>query len=439
LSIENFFNNNKILDLSFFNFRNAITAAYFADQDLKVLKINDNFRKFFPILGNVTDFYFPDILQQLGVPNTQIEEFITNINEQGFVLIPEIHIFVKEEEHVFSLLSTKTYDDNFSYLSGVQGQFVDRTSEWRLGKEREDLLEQKNRDRQIIEEKSQHLENLATRLAQYLSPQVYQVIFSNKEAQQRSHARKNLTVFLSDIVQFTDIADTMEPERLATVINSYLSEMAAIAIDCGGTIDKFIGDAVLVFFGDPESDGEREDAVKCVEMALRMQLRVSELQKYWKKIGVLKGLHVRMGVATGYCTVGNFGSKQRLDYTVLGRPVNLAARLEAIAKPGKILIDDNTHTLIQGSVNCELLETVTLKGFARPVQAYQVVDFILGENRERRRELSRTGKHVEVSVNDSSDIHAAIKELRRIQEDFEKQFGKTADSDGEVIEGSGIE
>jgi class 3 adenylate cyclase len=423
MSFDSFFNHSNIIDLSFFNFRNAITAAYFADKDLIVLKTNDRFRSFFPILGNITNFYFPDVLEQLGVPIPQIEEFITNINGKGFVLIPEIHIRIKDEDLVFSLLSTRTHDDDFSYLSGVQGQFVDRTSEWRLGQQREDLLDQKQRDSKIIEEKSQRLSTLATRLAQYLSPQIYQAIFSDKEDHQKSHARKNLTIFLSDIVQFTDISDTLEPERLATFINSYLSEMASIAIDCGGTIDKFIGDAILVFFGDPESDGDREDAIKCVEMAIRMQTRIAELQKYWQTIGVSQVVRVRMGIATGFCTVGNFGSKQRLDYTVLGRSVNLAARLEAIAEPDKILIDENTHNLIQGSVICEPIEEIKLKGFARPVQAYRVVDFIRDENRARRRQLTRTGKHVEVSINDSSDIHAAIQELHSIQKDLQKKFG----------------
>ena len=133
----------------------------------------------------------------------------------------------------------------------------------------------------------------------------------------------------------------MEPERLALVINSYLSEMSSIALECGGTIDKFIGDAILVFFGDPETDGDTEDALKCLEMALRMRLRIKELQKYWQKLGVSSGLEVRMGIATGYCTVGNFGSQMRLDYTVLGSPVNLAARLQSLAEPDSILIDED--------------------------------------------------------------------------------------------------
>ena len=423
MKLEDFLNEKNIIDLSFFNFRNAITAAYFANKDLRILRVNDNFKKFFPVLGSVTNAYFPDVLVQLGVPGEQIDHFVSNIEDKGFVQIPAIHIRVNGEERVYSLLSTRTNDDVFSYLNSIQGQFVDRTDEWNLRKEREELLEQKVRDQEIIEEKSRRLENLANRLAKYLSPQIYQSIFTDSEEARKAHARKNLTVFFSDIVKFTDLTDILEPERLATVINSYLSEMASIALDCGGTIDKFIGDSVFVFFGDPESNGEIEDALKCVEMALRMRTRVAELQKYWLSHGVLQEMHIRMGIATGYCTVGNFGSEQRLDYTALGRPVNLAARLEGLAEPDGILIDESTHGLIHDHVSCERIDQVTLKGFVRPVQVYQVGDFFSEEHRERRQRLSRVGKHVEVNVIDSSDIRALIEELRQIQEDFEKQLG----------------
>ena len=170
MNIEDFFNEKNIVDLSFFNFRNAITAAYFADSALKVLQVNDNFRKFFPILGNVTNVDFPDVLEQLGVPGKQIDSFINDINETGSVLIPEVHIQIESEHRVYSILSTRTQDPAFSYLNGVQGQFVDRTQEWNLRREREELIEQKERDQELILNKTLQLENLAKRLAKYLSP-----------------------------------------------------------------------------------------------------------------------------------------------------------------------------------------------------------------------------------------------------------------------------
>ena len=424
MKIEDLFNRATIIDLSFFNFRNAISACYFATGELEILRVNENFRKFFPVLGNVTNAYFPDVLEQLGVPAEQIEDFVTGLDGRGWVLIPQIRITIDGEMRVFSLMSTRTTDESFTYLNGVQGQFVDRTEEWKLRHEREELLEQKLRDREIIEEKTRRLEELATRLAKYLSPQVYESIFSGRHDAAQPTQRKNLTVFFSDIEAFADLSDSLDPERVATIINSYLSEMAAIALECGGTIDKFIGDAVLVFFGDPETLGEEEDAHRAVEMALRMQKRVEELQGFWKRHGASRGLRVRMAIATGYCTVGNFGSEQRLEYTALGGPVNLAARLQLNAPPGGVLVAESTYNLISDAVDCEHFDELTPKGFSRPVQVYRVKDFFSEAHRERRQRLSRVGDHVEVNVIDSSDIRAAIEELRRIQQEFEQQFAE---------------
>jgi len=422
MKVEDFFNQQNIIDLSFFNFYNAITACYYARDNLEILKVNDNFLGFFPILGNVKNAYFPDVLEQIGLPGRQIEEFVRDITEKGTVLIPEIKISINDEDRVFSLLSTRTKNDSFTYLNGVQGQFVDRTAEFNLRKERQNLLDEKIRDREIIEEKSKQLESLATRLAKYLSPQIYQSIFENENEGEQTHARKNLTIFLSDIVKFTDLADTLEPERLAAVINTYLSEMSAIAVECGGTIDKFIGDAVLIFFGDPETEGEQEDALKCAEMAIRMMKRVGELNKHWKKLGVVDGLKVRMGISTGFCTVGNFGSDLRLDYTVLGSPVNLAARLQTTAEHNTILIDEYTKDLINSHVNSKYIDDITPKGFARPIPVYRLKDFKSAKHRKRRKSLSHVGDRVEVNVLDSSNIQAAIEELKRIQEKFESDY-----------------
>ena len=263
---------------------------------------------------------------------------------------------------------------------------------------------------------------LANRLAKYLSPQIYESIFSNTHSDLGTHQRKNLTVFFSDIARFTDLSDTLEPEKLARIINNYLSEMTTIAIECGGTIDKFIGDAVMVFFGDPNSDGETEDALKCVEMAVRMRQRVNELSKYWNRLGAPEGLNVRMGIATGYCTVGNFGSDQRLDYTALGSPVNLAARLQSMAPNNEILVSEPTMRLLDGDVEFLPFDEITPKGFSRPIKVYQVQDFHSEAHRNRRQRLSHQGQNIEVNVLNSSDIRAVILELRQLQEEYESKL-----------------
>jgi len=421
MKLEELFNQKNILDLSFFNFSNAITACYFANPNLEIQKINKTFKKFFPVLGNVSNAYLPDVLEQIGVSGDLIEQFVKRINEEGSVMIPEIKIKTDGKERVFSLLSTLTDNESFSYLKGVQGQFVDRTAEWKLRSERESLMEEKVRDTEIIETKSRQLENLANRLAKYLSPQIYQSLFDQDKETRQTNTRKNLTVFFSDIVKFTDLTEKLEPEKLSLVINTYLSEMSTIALELGGTIDKFIGDAVLIFFGDPESQGETDDALSCIEMAIRMQKRVKELQKHMIKLGVDSGIQVRMGISTGHCTVGNFGSDQRMDYTVLGGPVNLAARLQGLADPESIFIDEKTRVLVEDKVKCTYADEITPKGFARPTKIFRVEDFNDKDHHKLRRRLTHVGQRVEVNVFDSSDIKAAIEELRDIQNRFEKE------------------
>ncbi|MEC8255253.1 MAG: adenylate/guanylate cyclase domain-containing protein, partial [SAR324 cluster bacterium] len=183
-----------------------------------------------------------------------------------------------------------------------------------------------------------------------------------------------------------------------------------------------IGDAVMVFFGDPNSDGETEDALKCVEMAVRMRQRVNELSKYWNRLGAPEGLNVRMGIATGYCTVGNFGSDQRLDYTALGSPVNLAARLQSMAPNNEILVSEPTMRLLDGDVEFLPFDEITPKGFSRPIKVYQVQDFHSEAHRNRRQRLSHQGQNIEVNVLNSSDIRAVILELRQLQEEYESKL-----------------
>jgi class 3 adenylate cyclase len=133
-----------------------------------------------------------------------------------------------------------------------------------------------------------------------------------------------------------------------------------------------MGDAVLVFFGDPETRGLREDAVACLRMALEMKRIIAELGKEWGDKGIGRDFGVRMGITTGFCTVGNFGSEQRMDYTIIGNQVNLASRLQAAAQPGDILIAHETWLMLKDEFECTPQEPIHVKGFERPVKTYIV-------------------------------------------------------------------
>ena len=218
------------------------------------------------------------------------------------------------------------------------------------------------------------IEKLTAKLSKYLSPQVYESIFSGKQNVKIEAYRKKLTVFFSDIKGFTELTDRLEPEVLSSLLNSYLNEMSKIALKHGGTIDKFVGDAILIFFGDPESKGDREDANACVLMALEMRERMKYLRKLWEDQGISKPLNIRIGINTGYCNVGNFGSEDRLDYTIIGGEVNLASRLETKADSGQILISHETYALIKKQIVCEKKEEINVKGIAHKIQTYQVIE-----------------------------------------------------------------
>ena len=225
----------------------------------------------------------------------------------------------------------------------------------------------------LLKESRNRLEQLPGKLARYLSPQVYRSIFEGRQDARIGSSRKKLTVFMSDIVGFTRQTDTMEAEDLTALLNSYLNRMARIVLAHGGTLDKYIGDAILVFFGDPESKGVAEDAAACVSMALDMRTAVDELRAEWGRRGILSDFEIRMGIATGYCTVGNFGSEERMDYTIIGSRVNLANRLQTAAVPGEILLSPETHALVGDRFQCVQKESLRVKGFDEPIQPYQVV------------------------------------------------------------------
>ena len=230
-----------------------------------------------------------------------------------------------------------------------------------------------NRKTKKLEENNQQLVSLSKKLAKYLSPEVYNSIFTGEKEVNLETQRKKITVFFSDIKGFTAITDTMEAEALATLLNSYLKEMAEVAARYGGTLDKFIGDAIMIFFGDPKSRGEKQDAIACVMMAIEMREHLKFLREKWIIQGVSDPLHIRIGINTGYCTVGNFGSENRLDYTIVGGQVNLASRLESSAGTDQILIAHETYALVKDAINCESQGEIAVKGIAHPVKTYQVI------------------------------------------------------------------
>ncbi len=232
---------------------------------------------------------------------------------------------------------------------------------------------QLNAAAEVIAQKNKELEALSTKLSKYLSPQIYNSIFTGAQGVEIASGRKKLTIFFSDVVNFTETTDKLESEDLTNLLNRYLTEMSDLALQYGATIDKYIGDAIMVFFGDPESRGLKEDARACVRMAIAMLRRMRELRSEWQEWGAEKPFRLRIGINTGYCTVGNFGSNDRMDYTIIGNAVNLTARLQSHSEIDGILLGHETHSLVKDEVAAEAESPIKVKGFAEPIRCYKVL------------------------------------------------------------------
>src|SRR4029453_12049435 len=233
--------------------------------------------------------------------------------------------------------------------------------------------QEQRRANEIIAQKNKELEALSTKLSKYLSPQVYHSIFTGAQNVGIASTRKKLTIFFSDVVNFTETTEKLESEDLTHLLNHYLTEMTNIALEFGATIDKYIGDAIMVFFGDPESKGVKEDALACVRMAVAMLRRMRAIQDEWQERGAEQPFHLRVGINTGFVTVGNFGSEDRMDYTIIGRPVNLTARLQSYARRDGIRLGHETYSLVKGEGAAEEQAPIKVKGFAEPIRCYKVL------------------------------------------------------------------
>ncbi|MCJ7787506.1 MAG: adenylate/guanylate cyclase domain-containing protein [Methyloceanibacter sp.] len=282
------------------------------------------------------------------------------------------------------------------------------------------LSQEQHHANEIIATKNKELEALSKKLSKYLSPQIYHSIFTGAQNVEIASNRKKLTIFFSDVVNFTETTDKLESEDLTHLLNRYLTEMSNIALEHGATIDKYIGDAIMVFFGDPESKGVKEDARACVRMAIAMLRRMRELHAEWQELGAVKPFHLRIGIDTGYVTVGNFGSDDRMDYTIIGSVVNLTARLQSFAEIDGILLGHETYSLVKDEVAVEEREPVKVKGFAEPIRCYKVLglyDDLADEGMVIREEADGFKFLLDLQKRDRAEAIAALESiLARLKE-----------------------
>ncbi len=347
---------------------------YEMDKDLRFTFISDRFFEIFPISRDTVMGKTRQEFAGKSLEAAHWQAHYRDLNARKPFRNFEYDVTLPNKDLRFLQISGKPVFAPDGAFKGYRGTGTDIT-ELRLREQQ--LAAERERLRRLtveISEKNSMLETLSGKLAKYLPPQIYATIFSGAQDVKVVSQRKKLTVFFSDIVEFTETTDKMESEDLTQLLNQYLTEMSRIALDHGATIDKYIGDAIMIFVGDPETRGVAEDAIACVKMAVAMQKRIRQLAAVWRDAGIERPLTCRMGIHTGYCTVGNFGSEDRVSYTAVGSGVNLASRLEHEAPAGQILISYETYAHVKDEISCEEVGKIRVRGIAYPVTTYRVVD-----------------------------------------------------------------
>jgi class 3 adenylate cyclase/PAS domain-containing protein len=239
-------------------------------------------------------------------------------------------------------------------------------------KQHEEKLTTKSKD---LEETNKRLKKAQEQISKYIDPNVTEKIFKGEFTAELSHKRTKLTMFFSDIKDFTQFTDASDPEDVARLLNEYLGEMAQIVRKWGGTIPQFTGDSIYAIFGAPDSKGEREDALSCLRMALEMQNKMKTLREKWWNQGVQFPFAIRCGIHTGMANVGNYGSEGFMEYSAIGLNTNLASRLEQACQPGEIYLSHTSWALVNDEIPCQEVGTIEVKGFHYPIQTYRVLQF----------------------------------------------------------------
>lgn len=224
----------------------------------------------------------------------------------------------------------------------------------------------------ILNKRIKELVLVISNLTRYIPNQLRSSIIREHHTPTIFNKRTKLSLMFADIVGFTQLSEQLDAEHLANLLNAYMETMTRISTQHGALLDKFIGDGMVCFFGYPKSADAAGDAMACVAMALDMKREMHILSSQWRMMGV-DNLHIRVGINTGYCHVGNYGSKDRMSFTVIGKEVNFAARLEAAAQPEEILISQPTYELVQHRFHCQKAGNLKIAGFNNILPCYRVV------------------------------------------------------------------
>jgi adenylate cyclase len=222
-------------------------------------------------------------------------------------------------------------------------------------------------------EKVKEEERIRERLQRFFSPGVVSEIMSDKRAVSLGGENRTATILFSDIRGFTSLTERIPSITSVEILNDFLSSMSEEVFTHEGTLDKYIGDCVMAIFGAPVA--HQDDALRAIKAALGMKKRVQQLRERWRNkidASMLKVFEIGIGIHTGEVIAGNIGSIKRMEYTVVGTAVNLASRLESVAKRGQIIISRSTYACTKEFIEAKQLLPVELKNISRPVEVFEV-------------------------------------------------------------------
>jgi class 3 adenylate cyclase len=282
---------------------------------------------------------------------------------------------VRKVDHALGRIAGGDFDEEIEVPNrdefGRLAVNLNRTREQlaKMYRELEDLNE--NLEKQVEEQLGKIRQ--AEQLRRYLAPQVADAVLSGQAPMALTSTRRNLTILVADIRGLSSMSDRLEPEELIDGVNQHFSLMTDVVFRHGGTLDKYVGDGVLSFFGDPIPFEDHAERAVAAALELRQQLR--DLRSRWP-LEPDEGLNVGIGISTGYVTVGNIGSDTRTEYTVIGNHVNLASHLAKIAGPDQIVVSERTLAVpgVKERVHATPLGELEIEGFRRPVDVFEIAD-----------------------------------------------------------------
>ena len=292
-------------------------------------------------------------------------------------------------------------------------------------RQQERLIKLSDASEAKLTQTNQTLDALTQNLSRFVPQTVVKALMQDGSDDLVRLKRQEITVFFSDIVGFTPLTERLEPEQLAAIMSDYFTEMSVICDKWGGTLDQFIGDAILIFFGAPETTGTKNDACQAIGMALEMNAALDHLRQKWVQQGLHLEFQVRMGVSTGFSHVGNFGAADRLHYTALGIVVDEAARVQELGKAGHILLSQDTYAHIKERYNCAEYDKLTLKGYQHEMILYEL-SLQQKDWQSQTINHQQTGFHMHFDPSSIEDKAQAVRYLQKALGDMMKDTDKSS-------------